>query len=163
MARQIPGRYGGTLNVPEHGDPSLNPKGRPRRTVRVIIEEWEKKGKGRVSKDDILHAYETVINLTEDEMKVTCNDKDAPMLIRIVAKALLEKHGFDMLEIMLNRAYGKPDQKINEEYIVKHVVITKTDPKQIEGAQVIDIDYDPDQTNRHQFVSSTSEPADDYQ
>ena len=162
MAKQVPARNGGTLTRPDKGE-TMNPHGRPRRAVREILNEWEKLGVRRVSKDDIMHAYETVINLTEKETEVISKDKDVPMLVRIVARALLEKRGFDMLEIILNRAYGKPDQKIQEEHIIKHVVITKTDPKQIEGAQVIDIDYDPDQTNRHQFVSSTSEPADDYQ
>ena len=111
MSKQVPARNGGTLTRPDKGE-TMNPNGRPRRTVRVILDEGEKQGIGRVSKEDVTHAYELVVNLTEDKMKHAMSDKDAPMLVRIVAKALLDKRGFDILETMLNRSQGKPAQPL---------------------------------------------------
>ena len=110
MSKLVPQPHGGAINQNEKGDPVSPDVGRPRRTVRVILDEWEKQGVGRVSKEDVAQAYESVVNLPEDEMKEVMNDKKAPMLVRIVAKALLDRRGFDILETMLNRSQGKPKQ-----------------------------------------------------
>lgn len=139
MATTMPGRNGGTLIRPDKGE-TMNPNGRPRRTLRVILDEWEKQGIGRVSKEDVKHAYELVVHLSEDKMKEIMNDKEAPMLIRIVAKALLTRRGFDILESVLDRAHGKAEQKMNvSETTNVNEMLDKLEGKNIDKETIEDL------------------------
>ena len=48
-----------------------------------------------------------MIQLTEAELKQFALDKTKPMLVRVIAKAMLDKKGFDVIEKMLDRGIGK--------------------------------------------------------
>lgn len=95
------------MNRIEKGD-VCNPTGRPRNTLRTVLDKLDDKGYTRISMPDIFDAYERTINLPEEELKKVINDKTSPMIVRIIGKALLDKKGFEILEKMLDRAYGKP-------------------------------------------------------
>ena len=64
---------------------------------------------------------------TEDELKMLLADKTRPMRQRIIAKGVLDKKGLDVLERIIDRAYGK----------VQHIDLTskgeqiKQDPLQV--------------------------------
>jgi len=112
MAKLVPQAHGGAINQREKGDPASPDVGRPKSSLRRLLDEWDKQGKGRASKTDIDLAYTRAMDMSEDEMKVTANDKTAPMLLRIVCRELLKNRGFDTMEKMIDRAYGKSTQPI---------------------------------------------------
>ena len=94
-------------------DPRINRKGRPRRLVSNIIEELKEKGVERVSQTDVKDTFLMLINLEIAELETMVNDKDQPVLVRIVGKEMLGGKGFDVIEKMLDRAMGRPDSKID--------------------------------------------------
>jgi len=93
---------------------SWNPAWRPRRTLKVINEELKKAGYEPATFDDIKSAYLYLLQLPVDEIKELVNKKDTPVMIKIVAKALWDKKGFDIIEKMLDRTLGKAVQQIEQ-------------------------------------------------
>src|SRR3990167_6023209 len=105
MAKIIPQPHGGAIRQSEKGDPALS-DGRPKSALRRLLDEWESKGRGKVSKADVDLAYLTALEMDEDEMKRAASDKTAPMLVRIACRQLLKERGFDIMERMMNRTHG---------------------------------------------------------
>lgn len=93
------------------GDPRCNRKGRPPKTVGLILGELEKEGYMPVTKSQVVDMYLTLLNVEQEQLTKIVNDHNNPMLNRIVAKRLLAKDGFEIIEKMLDRAIGKAEQK----------------------------------------------------
>ena len=87
----------------------LNPKGRPPKpkTMTMFIEEMKEKGYEVPSSQIIAESYLYIATLPEDELKAVLNDKSRPMMQRIIAKGVLDKKGIDVLDRIVDRAYGK--------------------------------------------------------
>ena len=110
------------LVTPSHGKGKIfraakgetkNPNGRPRRVLTHVLKELEDKGYERVSATDVHEAFERLVNLQEDQLKKLSTSVNEPILVRIVAKALIDKRGFDYLEKLLDRAHGKAKQSVD--------------------------------------------------
>lgn len=86
-----------------------NPKGRPPKpkTMSLFIEEMKEKGYEVPSSQIIAESFLYIATLPEDELKAVLADKTRPMMQRIVAKGILDKKGIDILERVVDRAYGK--------------------------------------------------------
>ena len=86
-----------------------NPKGRqPRpKTMTMFVEEMKAKGYEVPSSQIIAESYLYIATLPEDELKAVLNDKSRPMMQRIIAKGVLDKKGIDVLDRIVDRAYGK--------------------------------------------------------
>ena len=56
--------------------------------------------------------YMYIAARTEDELKAMMADKELPMMTRIIAKGILDKKGLDVVERIVNRAYGS-EQRID--------------------------------------------------
>jgi hypothetical protein len=110
VAKQVPGKNGGTINQFEKGD--TNNGGRPPRLVSTIIRELKEAGYERVGPSSVLHAFELLMGLSEDKLKEYVGDKAQPMSIRIVSKAMLSARGWEVLQAMLDRAHGKAKQQL---------------------------------------------------
>lgn len=91
---------------------SGNPQGRPPRLVTGLIKELTEAGYERVTATTVVEAYEILTGLPEEELKARINNKEEPMIVRIVGKAMLSPKGFEILERMLDRAHGKAAQPI---------------------------------------------------
>lgn len=52
-----------------------------------------------------------MVQLPQAKLKAFTEDKDKPMLVRIIAKAMLSGKGFDVIEKMLDRGIGKAVQR----------------------------------------------------
>jgi hypothetical protein len=89
---------------------NINKKGRPRRMLSDIIAEMKAQGVQRVGPSQVADAYEILLNLSQDELVAKAMDKEAPMIMRIVAKAMLSSKGFDIIERMIDRVHGKATQ-----------------------------------------------------
>lgn len=92
---------------------SGNPNGRPPKLLSHIVNQWKSEGFEAVSPAQVLEAYTVLINVTEGRIKEIVGDQEAPMFLRIVGKAMLSNKGTDMIEKMLERAYGKATQPVN--------------------------------------------------
>lgn len=84
-----------------------NPKGRPPKTMSMFVEEMKEKGYEVPSSQTIAESFLYIATLPEDELKTILADKSRPMMQRIVAKGILDKKGIDILERVVDRAYGK--------------------------------------------------------
>lgn len=88
---------------------SGNPKGRPKQSpLAPFIRDCEEvRGMKMPSPSEVASTYVYIAALPEDKLKDLVNDKVQPMMIRIIAKAILNKKGVEMLEKVVNRAYGQ--------------------------------------------------------
>ena len=91
---------------------SGNPNGRPKKTFTKFIEEIKQEGYEPVTKSMIHEAIQAILGLDEKKLANLIKDMDHPMILRIVAKAMLEKDGFFTVEKLLNRSHGTPTSKI---------------------------------------------------
>lgn len=85
---------------------SGNPKGRPPMTMKGFIREMEQKGYQIPTAEDITKSWLYISTLPEEDIKALLADKDKPMQLRIIAKGVLDKKGIDVVERIVNRAYG---------------------------------------------------------
>lgn len=86
---------------------SGNPKGRPKKFVSQVLSELLNKGE-KVTRKSIVDIYQIMLSLTKDDLLNLAKDESKPFIYRVVAREMLGKRGFDVIEIMLNRANGKP-------------------------------------------------------
>ena len=89
-----------------------NPHGRPRTTIRTMITEFEKQGLIVPTPSEISKIYLYIASLKENELKELLMNADLPMMTRIIAKGVLNKKGLDVVERIMDRAYGK-EQRID--------------------------------------------------
>ena len=92
-------------NMAKKGD-IKNPKGRPRHTIRTMIKEFENAGLIVPSNDEIGKMYLYIASLNEKELGELLKNKELPMMTRIIAKGILSKKGLDVIDKIVNRAYG---------------------------------------------------------
>lgn len=94
------------LGMAKKGD-VLNPKGRPRKTIAALMTEFEASGVVAPTPDEIGKVFLYIATLKEEELKNIVSDTELPMMMRIVAKGVLAKKGLDVVERIVDRAYGK--------------------------------------------------------
>ena len=99
-------------------------KGRPKKLVTRILEELKEEGE-LVTRSLVEQTYQVLLSLTQEQLTKVASDKKQPMINRIVAKEMLGKKGFEIIEKMMDRANGKPTT-INES-VVKVDATVKTD------------------------------------
>jgi len=97
------------------GQPPANPAGRPRKTIRLFLDECKKLGIVEPTKDDIVSMIKFLFGLTEAELKTRASDKDEPMGLRLLAMKVLESKeaGIGVLEFLLARSIGKVTEEQN--------------------------------------------------
>ena len=94
------------LGMAKKGD-VLNPKGRPRKTIAALMTELEASGVVAPTPDEIGKVFLYIATLKEEELKNIVSDKEMPMMMRIVGRGVLAKKGLDVVERIVDRAYGK--------------------------------------------------------
>lgn len=106
---------------------SGNPKGRPPKLVSHVLTQLKEEGRQKVSKSQVREAYEYMIGLDAGKLRKIKNDKDVPMLFKLVAEGILSKKGFDILERLLDRAQGKATQSQQIDAKVTGTMLLKVD------------------------------------
>lgn len=109
MAKEVKQKHWGTLKVLEKWE-TANPNGRPKKGISLVNEQLKKEWYDPAKKVDIEDAYMSLINLDETKLNNLLLDKNQPMLIRIIIKAMLGWKWFDIIERMLDRGIGKATQ-----------------------------------------------------
>ena len=92
---------------------SGNPAGPPPRLLSTITAELKAKGYERATANQVADAFETLMNVPQDELAKMVKDEKAPMSLRIVGKAMLTAKGWEVLQAMLDRAHGKAKQSMD--------------------------------------------------
>jgi len=100
------------LKPPWKKGQSGNPKWKPKSVFTQMLLDMKKQGEA-VTPEQITTAYSIVFSYSEEQLKKAANDIKMPMPIRIVAKEILWKRWFDIIETMLDRAHGKAKQSID--------------------------------------------------
>lgn len=122
--------------IPEGATPfkpgeSGNPNGRPRKMVSQVIKELGDNGIENVTNSQVIGAIETLLNCQKGYLLNLSQDESHSMLIRIVAKNIInaESDG-KLLDQILDRAFGKPNQKteISGGLEIKKIQRTIVDP-----------------------------------
>lgn len=90
-----------------------NPKGAPRKTITSVLAEFREKGVKIPTSREVSEIFITIANMQEEELKVMLADKEQPMMNRIIAKNILDKKGLDVIERLIERAYGRTEQRID--------------------------------------------------
>lgn len=94
---------------------NINKNGQPKKWISLVNSELYKKWYNPATKQDIEANYMQMVQLEEELLKQIVNDKDKPMLIRIIAKNMLWWKGFDIIEKMLDRWIWKTVQRTENE------------------------------------------------
>jgi hypothetical protein len=110
--KRIKGGRGGIIVQAEKGE-TANPNGRPRKTINSVNKELEEQGIKPTTANEIKDIYLRLVNMEMTELKALVENQKQPALIRIVGKKILSEKGFDIIEKMLDRSLGKPNQSID--------------------------------------------------
>jgi len=97
-----PGRNGGTLKK----GGTIGP-GRPPKLAANVIADLQKEGYTEVSATDVSSVYKLLLNVPIDQLKTMATAADQPALVRVVARALVQGKGLDVVERMIDRAHGR--------------------------------------------------------
>ena len=124
MAKQVPAKNGGTINQFEKGD--TNNGGRPPLLLSTIVAELRAKGYERATAGTVADAFETLLNVTHEDLVKMGNDPKSPMSLRIVAKGMLTAKGWEVLQSMLDRAHGKAKQQLEASGAIEITVTKRT-------------------------------------
>lgn len=126
MARKVKQPHGGSITLMEKGDPGG--PGRPPKLLSSIVAELKAKGYQRATAAQVAEAFETLMNVPEEELADMVKDKSQPMSLRIVGKAMLTARGWEVLQAMLDRAHGKAKQSMDHTSGDKPVSFTLNAP-----------------------------------
>lgn len=87
----------------------------------------------------IAESFLYIASLPQAELEDIVRDKSRPMMQRIIAKGILDKKGLDVLERVIDRAYGKiqhidltsKGQQIKQDPLQVHVVTNNEEYQKI--------------------------------
>jgi hypothetical protein len=102
---------------------NINRTGANRKLISSVNKDLEESGYKEATKVDILSCYLRLIQLPIPTLTEMIADNKQPSLIRIVGKEILSGRGFDVIEKILDRGIGKPDQKLDLNAEVTNKVI----------------------------------------
>ena len=94
---------------------NINRNWQPKKWISLVNTELKKQWYNPATKQDIETNYMQMLQLEEETLKLIVNNKDKPMLIRILAKNMLWWKGFDIIEKMLDRWIWKTVQRTENE------------------------------------------------
>lgn len=104
------------------GDPNINRNGRPRKFILELKEQGYKLS-------EVTDTIEVLISMTEGELKDIQENPNSTVLEKVVTSAILksiQRGDLISIETLLNRAYGKPKEKIEQEVkITNHTIKLK--------------------------------------
>jgi len=98
-----------------------NPAGRPKKLINQVLFDMQAEGFTRLSKDHVAQAYEFLVTANYDRLKEVSEDKSLPIFLNVIAKAIMGKKGFEAIETILDRLYGKAISQVQVEITTKQV------------------------------------------
>ena len=117
--KEIKGRNGGTLKVPEKGE-TANPNGRPKKFTTLMKEEGYKLS-------EVNDSIQAIMAMDEKQIKEVVKNDEATMLEKTVASAIIksyEKGSLYSMDTLLSRVFGKPKETVDATVEAKVVNVT---------------------------------------
>jgi hypothetical protein len=117
--KEIKGRNGGTLKVPEKGE-TANPNGRPKKFTTLMKEQGYKLS-------EVNDSIQAIMAMDEKEIREVTKNENATMLEKTVARAIIksyEKGSLYSMDTLLSRVYGKPKETVDATVEAKVVNVT---------------------------------------
>jgi len=139
--KKIPQPHGGCINRFEKGDPKPANAGVGKKPKQItqIINELKAQGYEQVKPHNVIDTYETLLALSIEKLVEVGKDDKQPMIVRIVARAMLDNHkGFDIIERMIDRAHGKAQQSVKVEQTTKPEANPLSDKEKAHLADCLD-------------------------
>ena len=102
--------HGGELQVVEHGDPPLNPYGRPTKLVSQVLKDLKEAGAEAVSPSQVSDVISVLLNLPKEMITKIAADPKLPILVQRTARRFVGSSDKDwdwVLSNNLDRAHGK--------------------------------------------------------
>jgi ribosome assembly protein YihI (activator of Der GTPase) len=90
------------------------PKKKRSNPINAVVVEFTKEHEIPKA-DDVRRMYLALAAMKKAQVEKIFNDEEQPLIARVTARAILSKNGFDYIEKMLDRTYGKPTQ-VTENY-----------------------------------------------
>lgn len=103
------------LRPQKPGTPSHNPNGRPKKVETLIREYFLQEKNIKLSKNQIQEMIQSVLMKTKKELVEIGNNPELPFWLSIIVKKAqtdYNKGSMDIIEKLLDRAYGKPNENI---------------------------------------------------
>ena len=91
---------------------SWNLNWRPRKWISLVNKELAEQGYAPATRQDIEENYMQLLQLKQEELVRLWKDDKQPMLVRVIAKAMLSWKWFDVIEKMLDRGVWKATQPV---------------------------------------------------
>ena len=89
--------------------------GRKKHLVSDVLDSLKGEGYEEVSAEQTKQVYTFLIGLDQSKLTELGSNTEIPMLYRIIAREILSKKGFEVIEKMIDRAHGKPTNKTEME------------------------------------------------
>lgn len=102
---------------------NINRGGRPRKQLSIILSEVQELGYKRPSDSEIVEICWLMLSLSESELKRIESTEEFPMIMKIIASRLLSNKGFETVEKILDRIYGKTILSKNIDDRIINIVI----------------------------------------
>ena len=90
------------------------PKKKRSNPINAVVVEFTKEHEIPKA-DDVRRMYLALAAMKKAQVEKIYNDEEQPLIARVTARAILSKYGFEYIEKMLDRTYGKPTQ-VTENY-----------------------------------------------
>lgn len=90
------------------------PKKKRSNPINAVVVEFTKEHEIPKA-DDVRRMYLALAAMKKAQVEKIFNDEEQPLIARVTARAILSKYGFEYIEKMLDRTYGKPTQ-VTENY-----------------------------------------------
>jgi hypothetical protein len=115
--REIEGRNGGKLKIPEKGETN-NPNGRPKKSFSLMNETLKKEGYEPLTKGQLMEAYSLLFSIDEAKISELAEDETQPLAIRLIIQEMTEPQSrgkalIDMRDYLFGKA--REELKIIEE------------------------------------------------
>ena len=86
---------------------NINRSWRPRKQFSMILSEVESLWYKRPSHSEVVELCWLLLSLSKDDLKRVEQSDEYPMIMKIIASRLLSDKGFETVEKILDRMYGK--------------------------------------------------------
>ncbi|MDD4033548.1 MAG: hypothetical protein PHS48_09930 [Bacteroidales bacterium] len=90
------------------------PKKKRSNPINAVVVEFTKEHEIPKA-DDVRRMYLALASMKKAQVQNIYDDEEQPLIARVTARAILSKYGFEYIEKMLDRTYGKPTQ-VTENY-----------------------------------------------
>lgn len=95
---------------------------RPKHIISSILNDLEKTGFERLTKSNLLKLYEYMLTLDTASLTALSDNKNSPIVIVKAAEALLGPSGFNVVQTMLERAYGKAKETVEVQQVKEEII-----------------------------------------